>query len=70
MKAPCYKCTRRTEGCHSHCEGYKDWTAQQTELRRQDRLKRLYMECGTVSQGVYARAKQGYYKGGAKIFSS
>lgn len=27
-KSPCLNCEKRHEGCHSNCDGYKDYQAQ------------------------------------------
>lgn len=36
MSAPCYNCERRSAGCHSSCEDYKDFAQERREYA--DRL--------------------------------
>lgn len=28
MESPCYNCEKRTSGCHSSCEEYKDYNSK------------------------------------------
>lgn len=49
MVAPCKDCTERHVGCHSTCQGYKDfvkWNEEQKEIRKQEKPS-------TITQGSF-----------------
>lgn len=34
MKAPCYGCEKREVGCHATCQGYKEFQAENEEIKK------------------------------------
>ena len=54
MKCPCKGCKDRFVGCHSKCDGYASWKAEQDEKREERQKAReqnslLYTPCRNSS---------------------
>lgn len=50
-KPPCYKCDRRQVGCHSGCEGYKEWL-KETEAEREYMKSLVSVKRGEHERGT------------------
>ena len=60
MKNPCYKCPNRKHKCHSKCEIYKAYCAE-NELARKERHREEAVICYQVDQKLeYIRDKRNH----------
>lgn len=39
-KGPCYDCKERHSGCHSNCDGYKEWLERYEVIKKKMRQQR------------------------------
>lgn len=54
MKAPCYGCEKREVGCHVTCQGYKEFQAENEEIKKK---KILNCMCDEI---MYSYKKEKY----------
>lgn len=40
IKAPCYKCEKRQDVCHDHCQEYKEFKAKINALNKKERERK------------------------------
>jgi len=43
---PCRGCEDRQVGCHSKCEGYKEWASKHEKLKEKERSSKVYVSSG------------------------
>lgn len=71
-KAPCKGCAERYVGCHSNCEGYKDFVVKNNELKETKRRANLNQSSRSAKVKVPAKVlkdgKKGVYRNGSNKY--
>lgn len=56
IQCKCKGCTKRTVGCHSTCEDYKDFCEQQKKIRERD-AKERYLNLQLIDMKKQSKKK-------------
>lgn len=59
-QSPCRYCQERVVGCHSSCQKYKDYSAENSRLKEEEKKRKIGR--GNVTDYQYHEAMRRLYK--------
>lgn len=64
MNTPCWKCKKRSDGCHIECTDYKIFRCEVQAMREYERKFFAYIDGMNLNLGQQVKNRNKKYKGG------